>query len=101
MDHLSKDKRAEAVVTSAIVGLFGADAIDRVQVLPADDENGEPSLSVTVYLKAAQRRMSGSQLLDSISAAATELRAQEDFRFPYVTFLAPEDESAEDTRPAA
>jgi hypothetical protein len=56
---------------------------------------------VTIYLKAAQERMSGSRLLDTIAAAATALREIDDDRFPYVTFLAPEDEPAEDTRPAA
>jgi hypothetical protein len=45
--------------------------------------------------------MPGSLLLDTIAAAAMALRENDDFRFPYVTFLAPEYEAAEDTRPTA
>jgi hypothetical protein len=54
---------------------------------------------VTIFLKAARQRMSGSRLLDTIAEVATALRGIDDFRFPYVTFLAPEYESAEDTHP--
>lgn len=96
-----RDQDAAAAVKEAISVLFGPNIIGRIDVVPAEDPAGEPALSVTVFLKAAQERMSGARLLDAIAAAATALREIEDYRFPYVTFLAPEDESAEDTRPAA
>jgi hypothetical protein len=96
-----KDQDAVAAVKSAILALFEAEKIDHIEVLPAEDQAGEAALSVTVFLKAEQKRISGARLLDAIAAAATALREIEDYRFPYVTFLAPEDESAEDTRPAA
>jgi hypothetical protein len=101
MSQTRRDKEAETAVKSAIVGIFDDVAIDNVDVRPGENDAGEPALFVTIYLKAAQARMSGSRLLDTIAAAATALREIDDDRFPYVTFLAPEDESAEDTRPAA
>jgi hypothetical protein len=101
MTQSQKDQAAESAVSSAIFDLFGPEAIDRIAVFPAEDQVGEPNLAVTIFLKTGQKRMSGARLLDAISAASTALREIEDDRFPYVTFLAPEDESAEDTRPAA
>jgi hypothetical protein len=100
MSQARGDERAETAVKSAIFGMF-EDAIDNIDVRPGENYADEPALFVTIYLKAAQERMSGSRLLDTIAAAATALREIDDDRFPYVTFLAPEDEPAEDTRPAA
>ncbi len=45
--------------------------------------------------------MPGRILLDTIAEITTALREIDDFRFPYVTFLAPEYERAEDTNPAS
>jgi hypothetical protein len=101
MTQSSRDKDAASAVEAAILGLFQPETIDQINVRPVEDHTGEAALSVTVFLKAAQKRMSGAQLLDAIAASATALREIDDNRFPYVTFLAPEDESAEDTRPAA
>jgi hypothetical protein len=102
MSYSQRDQKAEAVVKSAIVHLFGEEAIDHIEVRPVEDQAGEPGLSVTIFLKAAPREpMPGSLLLDTIAAAATALREIDDYRFPYVTFLAPEYEAAEDTRPTA
>ena len=101
MSQARKDEEAEAAVKSAILGIFENSAIDNIEVGPGEDHTGEPTLFVTIYLEAAQERMSGTRLLDAIAAAATALRGIDDNRFPYVTFLAPEDERAEDTRPAA
>ena len=101
MSQSAKDREAEAVVRSAIVHLIGEKAIDHVEVRPTEDQAGEPGLAVTIFLKAPRERMPGSLLLDAIAAAASALREIDDFRFPYVTFLAPEYESAEDTRPVA
>ena len=103
MSQSRKDEQAEAAITSAILDLFGADAIERIDVRAVEDHEGEPLLSVTIFLKARQRRMSGAQLLDAIAAAANALHEIDDARFPFVTFLEPEEdrESAEDTRPAA
>jgi hypothetical protein len=95
------DERAAEAIKSAIGKLFGNAAIENIDVRPGEDHTGGPALFVTIYLKAQQKRMSGSRLLDTIAAATTALREMGDERFPYVTFLAPEDEHAEDTRPAA
>jgi hypothetical protein len=99
MPQSERDLKVEAVVRSAIAHLFGEDSIDHIEVRPAEDYAGEPALFVTIFLKAARQRMSGSRLLDTIAEVATALRGIDDFRFPYVTFLAPEYESAEDTHP--
>ncbi len=101
MSQASRDQQAEAVVTAAILGLIGAEAVEQIRVRPVEDHHGEPALSVTVFLKVSQPRMSGSRLADAIVAASTALREIDDERFPYVSVLAPEDEPAEDTRPAA
>jgi len=100
MAYSERDQKAVAVAKSAIVPLFEEDAIDHIEVRPVEDQGGEPGLAVTIFLNASRERMSGSLLLDTIAAAATALREIDDFRFPYVTFLAPEYEAAEDTRPA-
>jgi len=101
MSQERRDRLAETVVKKAVKKLFGKTLIDKIVVGPSEDHYGEPSLFVTIYMKAAQKSMSSSQLLDAIAAASTALREIEDYRFPYVTFLAPEDEPAESTRPAA
>ncbi len=101
MSQSQRDRDAEAAVKEAVLSLFGPETIERVVVFPGEDEAGEPALSVTIFLRSAQSRMSGRRLLDVIDAAVTALREREDDRFPFVTFLSPEDESAEDTRPAA
>jgi hypothetical protein len=103
MSQSRKDQLAETAIKTAILKLFGAEIIDEIEVNPGEDHSGEQTLFTTVFLKAAQKRMTGSQLLDAIAAASAALRELEDYRFPYVTFLAPEEEreSAEDTRPAA
>lgn len=101
MPQYERDREAEAVARSAIIRLFGESAIDRIEVRRSEDASGEDALSVTVFLREPRRRMPGSRLLDTIAEVATALREIGDYRFPYVTFLAPEYESAEDTRPAA
>jgi hypothetical protein len=100
MSQSARDQDAAAAVRSAVLRLFGEKAIDHVEVRPSEDPSGEPGLAVTVFLKAGGQRMPGSRLLDTIAEVATALRGIDDFRFPYVTFLAPEYEAAEDTRPA-
>jgi hypothetical protein len=101
MAQSQKDKDAEGVVKASIFALLGRETIERIAVFPVEDQAGEPGLSVTIYLTSGQKRMSGSRLLDTIDAAVTALREREDYRFPFVTFLLPEEEGAEDTRPAA
>jgi hypothetical protein len=96
-----KDRKAETVAKSAIVRLFGEDAIDQIDVQATEDQAGEPGLFVTIFLKTPQETISGAPLLDTIAEISEGLRGIEDFRFPYVTFLAPGYEHAEDTRPAA
>lgn len=101
MSRSTRDEQAEAIARAAVLRLFDAEAINSVEVRPAEDSAGEPALSVTIFFREPRRRTSGSRLLDTIAEIATALREIGDFRFPYVTFLAPDYESAEDTRPAA
>ena len=52
---------------------------------------GEAALSVTIFLREARRRMSGRPVSWTRSSeVATALRKIGDYRFPYVTFLAPD-----------
>jgi hypothetical protein len=101
MSQSARDQEADEAIRSAVLRLFGEGAIEHIEVRPVEDQAGEPGLSVTIFLKAARERMPGSLLLDTIAAAATALREIDDVRFPYVTFLAPEYERAEDTKPSS
>ncbi len=100
MSQSHRDQKAEAVAKSAIVDLFGEESIDRIDVFATQEASGEEGLSVTVFLKTADEDVSGARLADAIAAVSDALRNIDDFRFPYVTFLAPGYEHAEDTRPA-
>ena len=100
MSPTLNDPRTEAAIKAAIEALYGA-SVDRVNVRAGKDYDDEPAIFVTVFMKPGQKRMSGSDLLDSIAAASAALRGLQDDRFPYVIFRSPEDESAEDARPAA
>jgi hypothetical protein len=100
MSQAIRDENAANAIKAAVLKLFGS-AIDEIEVRSGDDHNDRPAFFVTVFMKAEQQRMSSSQWLDTIAASASALREIDDDRFPYVTFLAPEDQSAEDTRPAA
>jgi hypothetical protein len=102
MSQSRRDQEAEAAAKSAIVRLFGEDSIDHIVVFPTEDQTGEDGLSVTIFLKTAGESVSGARLADTIAAVSEALRDIDDFRFPYVTFLAPGYEHAEeDPRPAA
>jgi len=102
MSQARRDLEAEAAAKSAIVRLFGEDAIERVEVAPTEDYSGEAGLSVTVHLREYKARVTGARLLDAIVAVSEALKQIDDPRFPYVTFLAPGYEHAEDDeRPAA
>lgn len=102
MSQSRRDEKAEAVAKSAVVGLFGQDAIDHIDVFSTEDQAGEEGLSVTIFLKTARDDVSGARLADTIAAVSEALRGIDDARFPYVTFLAPGYEHAEDdARPAA
>jgi len=96
MSQSQRDQRAEAVAKSTIVRLFGEDAIDRIEVFPTEDQAGEDGLSVTVFLRRAHEEVSGARAIDAIAAISEALEDVGDARFPYVTFLAPGYEHAED-----
>lgn len=100
MSQSLRDANAEKAIKTAVLGLFGP-AIDEIEAHAGDDHNEKPAFFVTVFLKAGQKSMSSSDWLDTMAAATTALRELDDDRFVYVTFLAPEYESPEDTRPAA
>jgi hypothetical protein len=102
MSQSRRDQDAEAVAKSAVVRLFGEDAIDRIDVSPTEDQVGEQGLSVTVFLREPNAYVSGARLGDTLVAVSEALREIDDLRFPYVTFLAPGYEHAEDdVRPGA
>ena len=102
MSQARRDQEAEAVVKAAVVRLFGEDAIDRIEVFPTEDQAGEHGLSVTVFLREPNATCRGARLGDTLVAVSEALRDIDDLRFPYVTFLAPGYEHAEDDeRPAA
>jgi hypothetical protein len=102
MSQARRDQEAEAVVKATVVRLFGEDAIDRIVIFPIEDQAGEQGLSVTIHLREPNARVAGARLLDTIVAVSDALRDIDDLRFPYVTFLAPGYEHAEDDeRPAA
>lgn len=106
MSRASRDQQAEAAIKAAILALMGAETVERIHVGSVEDRHGEPDLSVAVFMKAGQEQITGARLLDAIGVAADALRDIDDERVPYVTFLrpedeGPEDESAEDARPAA
>jgi len=101
MSQGRKDELAEAAVKTAVHDALADVDIESIEVRPTEDHAGEPALSIIVHIRAAQRRLSGSRLLDTIEAASTALRDIDDGRFPYVTFLAPDYEQSEDARPAA
>ncbi|HXZ15857.1 MAG TPA: hypothetical protein VEH77_07805 [Roseiarcus sp.] len=96
MSQSQRDQEAEAVAKSAVVRLFGEDAIDRIDVFPTEDQAGEQGLSLTIFLKTAGEVVSGARLADTLVAISEALRDIDDHRFPYVTFLAPGYEHAED-----
>ncbi len=81
---------------SAIVRLFSEDVIDRIDVFPTEDQAGEDGLSITIFLKGVRDNVSGARLVDTIAAVSQSLRNNGDLRFPYVTFLAPGYDHAED-----
>lgn len=102
MSQSRRDQDAEAVAKSAIARLFGEDAIDRIAIFPTENQAGEDGLSVTIFLREPNANISGARLADTLVALSEALREIDDFRFPYVTFLAPGYEHAEDDeRPAA
>jgi len=102
MSQSLKGQDVEAVVKLTIIRLFGEDAIDRIEVLPTEYQAAEDGLSVTVFLKTADEKVSSARLVDAIAAVSEALRDIDDRRFPYVTFLAPGYQHAEEgTRSAA
>jgi hypothetical protein len=99
MSQSRRDHEAETVAKSTIVRLLGENAVDHIDVFPTEDSSGEEGLSVTIFLNRAEDAPS---LGDTLSAVSEALRSLGDSRFPYVTFLAPGYEHAEDdARPAA
>lgn len=100
MSQARRDKDVEQLIKAAVLGLFG-DVVEEAEVRAGEDPNEKPALFMTVFLKPGQKPLSSAQWLDAIAAANSALRAIDDDRFVYVTFLAPEYRSAEDTRPAA
>ena len=97
-----KDLDAKRAVQKAIRGILAETKIEEINVGFREDHTGAPALFVTVSLKSGQASPSGTKLIDSIKAMTDSLLEIGDDRFPYLSFNAPEDNQAEDTRrPAA
>ena len=102
MSSAQQGKEAiDAAIKSTVVRLFGDDAIERIEVRLAEDQAGDDTIFVTIFLKTVQENMPASRLGDTIAAIAESLQRIGVRNFPFVTFLAPGYEHAEDTRPAA
>jgi hypothetical protein len=101
MREIRRDEEAERAITSAVLHLIEKSAVDEVRVSSAEDQEGEQALFVAVRLKSKQARPSGAVSIDLLKAMRDALQAIDDDRFPYLSFIAPGDEPAEDTRKIA
>lgn len=97
----SDNADAERALKSVVARALKVAAVDNVQVMWAEDHMGEPALFVVIRLKAGHKRPSGAQSIDLVKAMQGALLKIGDERFPYLSFSAPEDEPAEDTRKIA
>ena len=98
MQNAVKTEDAERAIKTTLRGLIDESVVVHVSVTPGDDATGEPSLFVTVHLRAGRDRPSAAKSIDMIKAMRNELFDIGDERFPHLSFSAPDDELSEDTR---
>jgi hypothetical protein len=101
MSTVAQDRAAERVITTVVNDLLGKTNVESVRVYSADDHTGEPALYVLIDLTHKDARPSGVESIGLVKAMRDALQDIDDDRFPYVSFSAPGDEQAEDTRSAA
>lgn len=90
---------ADRAIKSAIYERIDRSVVADVSMASRDDATGEPSLFVTVSLKSGRDRPDAGKAIDMVKAMRDALFDLGDERFPYLSFRAPGDEEAEDTRP--
>src|ERR1700740_832923 len=93
--------KAERAVASVVHDFMDKSAIESVRVSAAEDHTGEQALYVFIRLKSGHGRPSGADSIRLMKAMRDALQDIDDDRFPYLSFSAPGDEQAEDTRSAA
>jgi len=98
MQNAIKTEDAERAIKTTLRDLIDESVVDRLSVMPSDDATGEPSLFVTVYLRASRDRPAAAKSIDMIKAMRNALFDIGDERFPHLSFSAPDDELSEDTR---
>lgn len=101
MSTAARTEKAERTVASVIHDFMGKSAIESVRVSAAEDHTGEPALYVLIRLKPGRGRPSGADSIRLMKAMRDALQDISDDRFPYLSFSAPGDEQAEDTRSVA
>lgn len=102
MSQAVKAHDVERTIRSTVVRLFGEDVVDRVELRRPEDPMSDDTLFVTIFLKADRGDPPASRLGDTIVALSESLKDVGVKNFPFVTFVAPGYEHAqEDARPAA
>jgi hypothetical protein len=101
MTKMTENVDAETAVKTVVGRLLDKDAIDDIRVTWAEDQIGEPALFVSVRLTKGHKRPSGAQTIELLTAMKAALLDIDDERFPYLSYSAPGDELAEDTRESA
>lgn len=101
MSTVQRDIEAERAISSVVNAVIGQSEIESVRVNAAEDHTGEQALYVWIKLNNGRARPSGAESIRLVKAMLDALQDTGDDRFPYVSFSAPGDEQAEDTRSAA
>jgi hypothetical protein len=101
MSTVPQDIEAERAISSVVNDLIGKSEVESIRVNSADDHMGEPALYVSISLINREARPSGAESIRLVKAMLDALQDISDDRFPYVSFSAPGDEQAEDTRSVA
>jgi hypothetical protein len=100
MRNTGRGNEAEQAIKAAALGLIDNSVVDHIAVTSDEDSTGEPTFFVNVYLRDRRDRPSAAKSIEIIKAMRDALLELGDDRFPHLSFSAPNDEAAEDTRPA-
>ena len=99
MPEVVDGEETERAIKSVVLGWIDRSAVDRISITPGEDNAGESSLYVNVYLRDDRSWPTAAKSIDLIIAMRDALRDLGDDRFPHLSFSAPGDEPSEDTRP--